>query len=89
MKTTLKIKALYQRQKQLLHKRAEGGKKPDQKLLKSLETNRERILNEVRELRLKDDVIHAFSEELKKAVMTLDEIKQNSCMLSEGVISRR
>jgi RNA polymerase primary sigma factor len=73
--TTLKIKTLYQRQKQLLHRLAEAGKKSDLKLLKSLEASREKILNEVLELKLKDDVIHAFSEELKKAVMNLDEIK--------------
>jgi RNA polymerase primary sigma factor len=73
--TTLKIKALYQRRKLLLKKIADAGKKPDQRLLKSLGDNRDKILAEVHELRLKDDVMHAFSDELKRAVMNLDEMK--------------
>jgi len=71
---TLKIKALSQKRKMFLKKLAEAGKNPSQKLLKALGDNRDRILNEVRELKLKDDVIHAFSEELKKAVIHLDEV---------------
>jgi len=71
---TLRIKALSLKRRQLLKKLSEAGRNPGQKLLKALGDNRERILNEVYELRLKDDVIHAFSEELKKAVMHLDEV---------------
>jgi len=70
---TLKIKALSQKRKLLLKKLSEERKKPGQKLLKALADNRDRLLNEVHELKLKDDVIHAFSEELKKAVIHLDE----------------
>jgi RNA polymerase primary sigma factor len=71
---TLKIKALSLKRRQLLKKLSEAGRKPGQKLLKALGDNRDRILNEVYELKLKDDVTHAFSEELKKAVMQLDEM---------------
>ncbi|NJD54925.1 MAG: RNA polymerase sigma factor RpoD [Nitrospirae bacterium] len=70
---TLKIKALSQKRKLLLEKLAGTKKKPDQKFLKVLAENRDKLLNEVHELKLKDDVIHAFSEELKKAVIHLDE----------------
>jgi RNA polymerase primary sigma factor len=71
---TLKIRALAQKRKLLLKKLAEGAKKPDQKLLKALGDNRERILSNVHGLKLKDEVIHAFSEELKKSVLHLEEV---------------
>ncbi len=71
---TLKIKALSLKRRQILKRLSEAGKNPGQKLLKALGDNRDKILKEVYELKLKDDVIHAFSEELKKAVMHLDEV---------------
>ncbi|MBI5640463.1 MAG: RNA polymerase sigma factor RpoD, partial [Nitrospirae bacterium] len=42
----------------------------------ALEENIERILDAVRQLKLKDDVIEAFSEEIKKAVAGIEELRQ-------------
>jgi RNA polymerase primary sigma factor len=74
-KITQKISALFRKRKALMRKLEEAGKRPDRKLLKSMEDNSDRILSEVRELKLKDDVVLAFSGELKKAVMNLDEAR--------------
>lgn len=72
---TLKIKSLYQKRKLLLKKRDATGKKTHQKLEKLLQDNEDMILSEVRALNLKDDVVLAFSGELKKGVMNLDEMR--------------
>jgi RNA polymerase primary sigma factor len=71
---TVKVKTLYQRRKLLLAKLKESGRKENQRTVKSLSENRERILKEIRDLKLKDEVMYTFSEELKKAVMELDEL---------------
>ncbi len=72
---TLDLKALYQKRKQLLRKFKTSGKETVQKkLIKSLIENREQILDKIRQLRLKDDVILAFSEELKKAIISMDDL---------------
>jgi len=71
---TLKIKALYQKQKVLLIKIKDSGRKPDQKMIKSLTDNRDKLLHEVIDLKLKDDVLHDFSDELKKTIMDLYEL---------------
>ena len=73
-KGTLNIKALCQKRKHLLRKLKEAEKKSRDKVLLDLTENREQILQEIRQLKLKNDVIIAFSDELKKTVMTLDEL---------------
>lgn len=71
---TLKIKTLFQKQKARLKKIKESSRKPDQKMIKSLTDNRDKLLHEVSALKLKDDVLHDFSEELKRAIMDLYEL---------------
>ncbi|MDP2158092.1 MAG: sigma-70 factor domain-containing protein, partial [Nitrospirota bacterium] len=71
---TLKIKTLFQKQKACLKKIKESSRKPDQKTIKSLTDNRDKLLHEVSALKLKDDVLHDFSEELKRAIMDLYEL---------------
>jgi RNA polymerase primary sigma factor len=71
---TLRIKSLYQKRKLLLKKLKESGKKTKEKVVFDLTENREKILSEIRELKLKNDVIAAFSDELKKTAMRLDEL---------------
>ena len=46
-------------------------------LIRQLEENRRQILEKVRELRLKDDVIDAFADELKKAIIEVDALQKN------------
>lgn len=71
---TIRIKMLCQKRKPLLNKFNKAGKKLNEKLLNDLTMNREQILKEVKQLRLKHDVIVVFSDELKKAVFNLDEL---------------
>jgi len=70
---TLKVKTLYQKRRNLLIKLKEPGKTPRAKVIKDLTDNREQILKEIRQLKLKNDVIVAFSDELKKTAMSLEE----------------
>ena len=69
---TLKIKALYQKRSVLLRKLKETEKKSKVKAAKDLTENREQILKEIKQLKLKNDVIAAFSDELKKTAMNLE-----------------
>ena len=72
---TLRIKELYQKRRLLLKKLKEADKKSKEKAIKVLTENRELILDEIKQLKMKNDVIAAFSDELKKAVMNLEELK--------------
>jgi RNA polymerase primary sigma factor len=56
-------------------------------LIKYLEQNRERIIIKVRELKLQDDVIDAFSEQLKKSIIEVDALMKKIAAL--GKKSRR
>ena len=71
---TLRIKELYQKRRLLLKKLKEADKKAKEKVIKTLTDNRELILKEIRQLKLKNDVITVLSDELKKTVMNLDEL---------------
>ena len=71
---TLKVKALFQKRQLLLKKFKEAEKKTKEKVVKDLTENREEILKEVKQLKLKHDLIVAFSYELKKTAMRLDEL---------------
>jgi RNA polymerase primary sigma factor len=58
------------------------GSKNVDALIGLLETNRDSILEKVRDLRLKEDVITAFSEELKKSVGEIDELQKQITQMS-------
>jgi len=49
---------------------------PYRKIIKVLEENRNQILEKVRKLRLKEDVVTAFSEELKRSVEEIDALQK-------------
>ncbi|MBI5848150.1 MAG: RNA polymerase sigma factor RpoD, partial [Nitrospirae bacterium] len=85
---TLKIKTLYLRHQALLKKIEDSGKKPDQKMIKSLSDNRDKMLHEVIGLRLKDDVLHDFSEELKRTIMDLFELYAQLQFAGEKAVYR-
>jgi RNA polymerase primary sigma factor len=53
-----------------------GDAKGQRDLMKSLEENRNVILERVRDLRLREDVIVAFSEELKKSVEEVEDLQK-------------
>ncbi|MBI5187815.1 MAG: hypothetical protein HZA07_01900 [Nitrospirae bacterium] len=84
---TEKINGLYQKRKGYLKRLKEttpitlvkGGSRkrdisPPYALIKVLEENRDQILEKVRDLRLKEDVITTFSEELKRLILHIDEL---------------
>jgi RNA polymerase primary sigma factor len=58
------------------------GTKDGYATIRLLEENRDSILEKVRALRLKEDVILAFSEELKKSVGEIDELQKNIAQMS-------
>ncbi len=53
-------------------------------LIKSLEENRNQILDKVHNLELKDDVIVAFSEELIKSVAEIDALKKKIMSINKN-----
>jgi RNA polymerase primary sigma factor len=55
-----------------------------QKYIKILEENRNQILDKIRELRLKEDVITAFSEELKRVVSEFDSLLKKITNLNKS-----
>ena len=60
-----------------------GDMRNTQGLIRLLEENRNRLLEKVRELRLRDDVVVAFSEELKKSVTEVDTLQKNITSISK------
>jgi RNA polymerase primary sigma factor len=56
--------------------------------MRLLEENRSRILEKVRNLRLKEDVVVAFSEELKKSVAEVDTLQKNIAAISKKTGTR-
>lgn len=54
-----------------------------QKYLKFLEENRNHILEKIKKLRLKEDVITSFSEELKRVVFELDSLQKRLMYLEK------
>ena len=56
---------------------------PKTLIIKQLELNRGQILVKVRELKLKEDVIDAFSEELKKSIIEVDSLQKNIISISK------
>ncbi len=75
-KATLVIKALQQKRKLLLKKLAASRKAERAGIETKLNANREAILAEVAGLNLRDDVYLAFADELKRAVMNVDELRE-------------
>ncbi len=56
-----------------------------QALIKALEENRNRILEKIRNLKLKDDVIVVFSEELRKTVAEVDGLQKKIAAKSRNI----
>ncbi|MEW6214750.1 MAG: RNA polymerase sigma factor RpoD [Nitrospirota bacterium] len=74
-KVTEEIDYLYKKRMGYLGK-LNGTTPPSCALIKSLGENREQILEKIRELRLKEDVITAFSDELKRSVVEIDDLQR-------------
>lgn len=71
---TVDIKSLYQRRRTIIGKLKRAAEVSRKKIIKTLIRQSDQILEKIQQLRLKDDVIFAFSEELKKSLMNMDEL---------------
>jgi RNA polymerase primary sigma factor len=81
-----KRKAYLVRLKETAPQRARAkspAKSGSRNIMRLLEENRNRILEKVRDLRLKEDVVVAFSEELKKSVAEVDTLQKNIAAISK------
>jgi RNA polymerase primary sigma factor len=73
---TQSIKSLHQRRKLLLKKLKTSAAGSQKKVLQSLKVNRDKILAKIIDLKLRDDVILAFSQELYKAMAQIDALNR-------------
>lgn len=53
--------------------------------IRLLESNREKILEKVRNLKLKDDVMYAFAEQLGKAIQKIEELNKKRLSLGKRI----
>ncbi|HXX54248.1 MAG TPA: RNA polymerase sigma factor RpoD [Thermodesulfovibrionales bacterium] len=53
--------------------------------MRLLESNREKILEQVRSLKLKDDVTYAFAEQLEKAIERIEDINKKRLSLGKRI----
>jgi len=75
-KITEEIGNLYQKRETHLIKLKNIMPATHNRLIKKLRANREQILGKVYDLRLKEDVIIAFSEELKRSVQEIEDLQK-------------
>lgn len=73
---TEQIRRLHQKRREYLRRVAGEDDSAYKKIIKLLEDNRNQILKKINELKLKEDVIIAFSDELKKLMFRIDEMKK-------------
>ena len=71
---TVEIKLLHQKRKILIKKLNASGNASSKKILNLLSENRNQILDCIRKMKLKDDVILAFAADIRKAVALMDEM---------------
>ncbi|MEW6570705.1 MAG: RNA polymerase sigma factor RpoD [Nitrospirota bacterium] len=67
--------------------KAKEEKRVNKKNIALVEENRQQILNKVRELRLKDSVILAFSDELKRTIAEVDSFQKKLAIPDGGCMS--
>jgi RNA polymerase primary sigma factor len=75
-KTIEKINSLYQKREPYLKKLKTSSPIIQKKLIQKLRANREQILRKVLDLRLREDVIRAFSEELKQSLAEIEQLEK-------------
>lgn len=82
---TEEIRELYEKRLKTLkrHRNSAEKGKEDEDLKRILDTNREMILERIRHLRLKDDVMCALSEELQRFIADIETINKRIKSLSK------
>lgn len=73
---TSQLKPLYEERRTLLKQLADEGDPSREENMKALSANTEEVLGKIRQLNLRDDVISAFSEEIKKAVTEIGQMNE-------------
>lgn len=73
---TEEIEDLYQERKGFLRKLQGKPSPASKRAFKKLTQNREQIFEKIQELRLKEDVITAFSEELNRVTVEIDDLQK-------------
>ncbi len=88
---TEKIDNLYQKRETYLKKLKNTKPATYDRLIKKLRVNREQILGKVHDLRLKEDLITAFSAELKRSVEVIEDLqrKREKATKEAGYTSQR
>ena len=77
------INKLYEKRKGYLKKSAAKGSPADKKASRMLEDNMTQLLNKINQLKLKEDSVIAFSEEIKKTILRIDEIDKQMTFLKK------
>jgi len=80
---TARIKKLYEQRRAYLKKPAAENTPAGKRLAKALDNNKARILSSISDLRLKEDGILAFLEEIKKTISGADEIYKKMAFLKK------
>jgi len=86
---TGQVKSLYEKRVAILERRREPGMKSGEDVDGVLSENMDRILDNIRALGLKDDVISAFSEEIKKAAGEIDSLYEKTAVSQQKAESPR
>jgi RNA polymerase primary sigma factor len=73
---TENINSLFRKRESYLKRLKDASAVSQRRIMKSLAKNREEILENVRYLRLKEDVLKAFSEELKRSVAEIENLQK-------------
>ena len=77
------INKLYEKRKVYLKKFAAKGSPADKRASRMLEDNMTQMLNKINQLKLKEDSVIAFSEEIKKTILRIDEIDKQMTFLKK------
>lgn len=77
------INKLYEKRKGYFRKLAAKGGQADKRTSRLLEDNMTQMLNRINQLKLKEDSIIAFSEEIKKAILRTEEIDKQRAFLKK------
>ncbi len=83
-KITEKIDNLYQKRDAYLKQLKTSSSTIQTKLIQKLRINRQQILVKVHDLRLREDVITAFSDELKQSVAEIEQFEKKIVKKSKG-----
>ena len=86
---TVRIKKLYEQRKSYLKKVSAEGGVPGKKMSRLLEDNMTRMLSEINELKLKEDAVIAFSDDIKKTILDIETTEKQMSSLKKRLRQRK